>query len=93
MLLYCDNIYLELDEISSPITVYMNIASDTINFKNVLQKLDLFGFDEKFLKCFPSSLVNRQHKVKTGGSHSTFSQISDGGPQGSIFAVFYTPCI
>ena len=62
--------------------------SDTINFENVLQKLDLFGFDEKFLKCFPSSLFNRQHKVKTGDSHSIFSQITNGGPQGSLFVVF-----
>ena len=44
LLLYCDNLYQALDEISSPITVYLDIAKafDTINFNIVLQKLARF---------------------------------------------------
>ena len=47
LLLYCDNLYQLLDENSSPITVYWDIAKafDTINFNIVLQKLARFGFD------------------------------------------------
>ena len=90
LLLYCDNLYEALDENSSPITVYLDIAKafDTINFNIVLQKLARFGFDEKFLKFFASYLVDRQQRVKIADSYSTFSKISSGGPQGSIFAVF-----
>ena len=33
-------------------------------------------------------LVDRQLRVKIADSYSTFSKISNGGPQGSIFAVF-----
>ena len=48
----------------------------------------VFGFDEKFLKFFASYLVDRQQKVKIADSYLTFSKISSGGPQGSLFAVF-----
>ena len=68
----------------------MNIAKtfDTINFKIVLQKLARFGLEEKFFKFFASYLVNQQERVKSSESYPTFSKISSGGPQGSIFAVF-----
>ena len=51
LLLYCDNLYQALDDNSSQITVYLDIAKtfDKINFNIVLQKLARFGFDEKFL--------------------------------------------
>ena len=76
LLLYFDSLCQALDESSSPITVYLDIAkaSDTINFNIVLQKLALFGFDEKFIKFFASYLVDRQEKVKTADSYSTFSK-------------------
>ena len=90
MLKYWDNLYHALDDNSSPITVHLDIAKafDTINFNFVLQKLARFGFDKEFLKFFASYLVNRQKSVKVADSYSTFSKISSGGPQGSIFAVF-----
>ena len=63
-------------------------AFDTNNFYIVLQKLARFGFDENFLNFFASYLGNRQQSVKIADSYSTFTKISIGGPQGSIFAVF-----
>ena len=90
LILYCDNLYHALDDNSSPIAVYLDIANafDTINFNTVLQKLARFGFDEKFLNFVASYLVNRQQRVKIADSYSAFSEISSGGPKGSIFAVF-----
>ena len=90
LLIYCDNLYQPLDEISFPITVYLDIAKafDTIIFNIVLQKLARFGFDEKFLKFFASYLDDRQQRVKIAEIYSNFSKILSGGPQGTIFAVF-----
>ena len=90
LLPFFDNLYQALDKISSPITVYLDIAKDfdMINFNIVLQKLACFGFDDKFLNFFASYLVDRQQRVTIADSYSTFSKISSGGPQGSIFAVF-----
>ena len=90
LLLYCDKLYQASDDISSPITVYLDIAKafDTINFNIVLQKLARFGFDERFLKFFASYLFNRQHRVKIEHCYSPSSKNSSGGHQGSIFAVF-----
>ena len=80
LLLYCADLY----------QVYLDIAKifDMINFNILLQKLARFGFVEKFLKFFDSYLVERQQRVKIADSYSTFSKISSGSPQGSIFAVF-----
>ena len=80
LLLYCDNLYPALDDYSSPITVYLDIAEafDTINFYIVLQMLARFGFDKKFLTFFAPYLVNRQQRVKIADNYSTFSKISSG---------------
>ena len=83
------NLYHALDDNSSPITIFFDITEtfDTINFDIVLQKLAPFGLDKK---C--SYLVNRQQRVKIADSYSTISKISTGGPQGSMFAVFFPLC-
>ena len=94
LLLYCDNLYQALDENSSPITVYLDIAKafDTINFSIVLQKLARFGFDEKFLKFFASYLVDRQQirKLQTVTRLSRKSQA--GVPRDQYLLCFWSRC-
>ena len=91
LLLYCNRLY-ELQEANKmPMTVYLDIAKafDTINYNIILLILCRMGFDSAFLRFFASYLTDRQRRVVISCGKWDFWPITCGGPQGSIFAVFF----
>lgn len=58
-------------------------AFDKVNFKILLNKLELFGFHSQVLKWFCSYISNRMQFVRFKGFESMKSQPKSGVPQGS----------
>ena len=74
-------------------TVYLDIAKafDTINYKIIILKLCLLGFDSAFLRFFASYWTDRQQRVAICCGKLDFRPITSGGPQGAFFTVFLFP--
>ena len=59
-------------------------AFDTINHELLLAKLHAYGFDTKALLLIKSYLENRWHRTKINTSVSTWEELLNGVPQGSV---------
>ena len=59
-------------------------AFDTINHELLLAKLHAYGFDEKSLRLIHSYLSDRWQRTKLNNSFSTWAELLQGVPQGSI---------
>ena len=59
-------------------------AFDTINYDLLLAKLHAYGFDESALKLIKSYLTNRWQRTKINTSFSSWSELLQGVPQGSV---------
>ena len=59
-------------------------AFDTINHELLLAKLNAYGFDRKAVLLIQSYLSNRWQRTKVNMSFSTWSELIQGVPQGSI---------
>jgi Reverse transcriptase (RNA-dependent DNA polymerase) len=64
-------------------------AFDTVNLKLLCQKLkNTFKFFESSIKLVESYLTGRSHCVFANGALSTFLQVTQDVPQGSILVIF-----
>ena len=59
-------------------------AFDTINHELLIAKLHAYGFSRDSLKIVLSYLSNRWQHIKIGNSFSTWSELLQGVPQGSV---------
>ena len=81
-----DNIYKSLDNSEITILVLLDYskAFDCANHKLILAKLKSFGFNNTALKWVNSYLSNRSQQVVTEKGESSWIEIMNGVPQGSI---------
>ena len=75
-----------LDERSYSGAVLMDLskAFDTINYELMIAKLNAYGFEKTSLKLIHSYLTQRWHRTKINNSFSTWKELLNGVPQGSI---------
>ena len=59
-------------------------ALDTINHELLLAKLHAYGFDSNYLLLIKRLLTNRWHKTKINTSFSSWKELLQGVPQGSV---------
>ena len=59
-------------------------AFDTLNHDLLIAKLHAYGFDIKTLKLLHSYLTKRWQRTKVNSSFSTWSELLQGIPQGSV---------
>ena len=59
-------------------------AFDCLSHDLLIAKLNAYGFDYKSLQLINSYLTNRYQRVRINSSYSTWSNIINGVPQGSI---------
>ena len=57
---------------------------DCLNHDLLIAKLDAYGFSQDGLKFIRSYLKERKQRTKVGSAFSTWLEITDGVPQGSI---------
>ena len=69
---------------SAAILMDLSKAFDTINHELLIAKLHSYGVDSNALKLFWSYLSNRWQRTKINCTHSTWSELLYGVPQGSI---------
>ena len=59
-------------------------AFDTINHDLLLAKLNAYGFDKQTLKLLSSYLTERWQRTKINQSFSSWAELKEGVPQGSV---------
>ena len=59
-------------------------AFDTINHELLLAKLHAYGFDRQSLLLMKTYLENRWHRTRVNTSFSTWEELLNGVPQGSV---------
>ena len=59
-------------------------AFDTINHELLLVKLHAYGFSEQALLILSSYLSNRKQRVKINNTFSSWTDLIQGVPQGSV---------
>ena len=59
-------------------------AFDTQNQNLLITKLGAYGFDTKALYCIKSYLDNRKRRIRVNNNFSSWQEIIDEVPQGSI---------
>ena len=81
-----DNIYKSLDNSEITILVLLDYskAFDCANHKIILAKLKAYGFKNSALKWIESYLSNRSQQVITDKGESSWTELLNGVPQGSI---------
>ena len=62
-------------------------AFDCISHELLIAKLHAYGFDKRSLVLIYNYLSNRKQRVKVNDSHSSWSEILFGVPQGSILGL------
>ena len=62
----------------------LSTAFDTLNHDLLIAKLHAYGFDIKTLKLLHSYLTKRWQRTKVNSSFSTWSELLQGVPQGSV---------
>ena len=60
-------------------------AFDCINHDLLIAKLNAYGFDKNCLKLIYSYLKGRNQRVKINGDYSSWKEIINGVPQGSVW--------
>ena len=59
-------------------------AFDTINYDLLIAKLHAYGFDKNSLKLLLSYLKNRWHRTRINQNFSSWEELLQGAPQGSV---------
>ena len=76
--------YLDKGGFAGAMLMDLSKAFDTINFELLLAKLYAYGLDKNALALIQNYLSNRKQRVKVGDSFSSWSNIEQGVPQGSV---------
>lgn len=86
LLQFTSNVYHYLEKKRHLIGVFLDFskAFDTLSHTILLDKLCQYGIRGVTLKLFQSYLTNRSQSVYCNSTHSSFSTIKKGVPQGSI---------
>ena len=71
-------------ELTGVVFLDQSAAFDMVNFEILLNKLSVYGFDEKSCSWFKSYLSERSQSVCVDGTCSPLLPIKSGVPQGSI---------
>ena len=69
---------------SGAVLMDLSKAFDTINHELLTAKLDDYGFSKKLLELILDYLSNRLQHVKINSTFSSWSEITQGVPQGSV---------
>ena len=75
---------LDKNKIGGALLTDLSKAFDCINHELLIAKLAAYGFDRISLSFIFSYLSNRKQRTKINNCFSSWSQITDGVPQGSI---------
>ena len=62
-------------------------AFDTIKHDLLIAKLHAYGFEKKSLKLVYSYLNNRSHRTKINNDFSSWQELIQGVPQGSVLGL------
>ena len=71
-------------ETNGAILMDLSKAFDTINYELLLGKLYAYGFDKKALRLLRSYLTERWQRTKINQSFSSWTELLQGVPQGSV---------
>ena len=63
-------------------------AFDTINHELLIAKLHAYGFNKKSLELISDYLSNRWLRTKIGDNFSSWAELLEGVPQGSVLDPF-----
>ena len=69
---------------SGAVLMDLSKAFDTINHELLIAKLDAYGFSKKSLELILDYPSNRLQHVKINSTFSSWSEITQGAPQGSV---------
>ena len=66
--------------------IFMDLskAFDTINHELLIAKLHAYGVDKRSLDLIKDYLSGRKQRVKIGSTYSSWSDLKEGVPQGSV---------
>ena len=66
--------------------IYLDFAKafDTVPYQRLLQKLHAYGISGKVLSWIKSFSLDRHQQVRVGSSHSSWTPVKSGIPQGSV---------
>ena len=79
--------YLYKDGVNRALLTDLSKAFDCLLYDLLIAKLAADGFDYESLKLIQSYLSNRKQRTKANNTHSTFSDIIFGVPQGSLLGL------
>ena len=77
----------EMNDIGIPVDeIFLDFskAFDKVSHKHLLNKLYYMGIDGKALQWIFNFLVGRKQRVSVNGSHSSYTSVTSGVPQGSV---------
>ena len=74
----------EAGEMAGVMMIDLSAAFDLVDHPLLLQKLELFGFDQHAVMWMWSYLTGRSQCVYVDGKFSDFQQVTVGVPQGSV---------
>ena len=69
----------------SAVLMDLSKAFDTLNHGLLIAKLSAYGFEHDALKIIYSYLTNRLHRTKLNSAFSSWEELTQGVPQGSVF--------
>ena len=76
--------HLDKKEIIGVILCDLSKAFDTLPHDLLIAKLEAYGFDLNSLYFIYDYLINRKQRCKVGSAYSTWLDVQDGVPQGSV---------
>ena len=76
------------------VLIDLSKAFDTLNHDLLIAKLHMYGFDKKTLKLLRSYLTERWQRTKINSSFSTWSELLQSVPQGSVLGpILFNICL
>ena len=80
---------LDINGYAGAVLMDLSKAFDTINHELLIAKLHACGFSTDSIQLVLSYLYNRWHRVKIDGTFSSWAELTQGVPQGSILGPLF----